>query len=137
MHHELIASALAVKIGHELNPEFKIGCMVLGVPNYPLTPNPRDVIKALEHDRENFFFADVHVRGEYPSYMKRVFKENNIEIKMEPGDKEILKNTVDFISFSYYMSACVTADPEKNKKGAGNLIVGVKSSTIPIILPLK
>jgi len=43
-------------------------------------------------------FADIQARGEYPRYMNRLFKENNIEIKMEPGDKEILKNTVEFIS---------------------------------------
>ena len=125
MHHELVASALAVKIGHEINPEFKIGCMILGVPNYPLTPMPSDVLKALEQDRKNLFFADIHARGEYPKYMNRYFKENNIEIKFEEGDAEILKNTVDFISFSYYMSSCATADPEKNKAGAGNLIAGV------------
>ena len=41
IHHELVASALAVKIGHEINPEFKIGCMILGVPNYPLTSNAK------------------------------------------------------------------------------------------------
>ncbi len=124
MHHELVASALAVKIGHEINPEFKIGCMILGVPNYPLTPMPSDVLKAVEQDRGNLFFADIHARGEYPKYMNRYFKENNIEIKFEDGDKEILKNTVDFISFSYYMSSCATADPTK-KVGKGNLIAGV------------
>jgi 6-phospho-beta-glucosidase len=83
------------------------------------------VLKTLEQDRQNLFFADIHARGEYPRYMNRFFRENNIEIKMEPGDKEILKNTVDFISFSYYMSTCATADPEKNKAGEGNLIAGV------------
>ncbi|WP_411681942.1 glycoside hydrolase family 1 protein [Clostridium thailandense] len=127
MHHELVASSLAVKIGHEINPEFKIGCMILGVPNYPLTSKPSDVLKAMEQDRQNLFFGDVHARGEYPRYMNRFFKENNIEIKMEPGDKEILKHTVDFISFSYYMSACATADPEKGVKGRGNLIGGVSN----------
>lgn len=125
MHHELVASALAVKVGHEINPEFKIGCMILGVPNYPLTPMPSDVLKTLEQDRENLFFADIHVRGEYPKYMNRYFKENNIEIKFEEGDSEVLENTVDFISFSYYMSSCATADPEKNKSGEGNIISGV------------
>lgn len=125
MHHELVASALAVKIGHEINPEFKIGCMILGVPNYPLTPMPADILKAMEQDRGNLFFADIHARGEYPRYMNRYFKENNIAIKFEDGDAEILKNTVDFISFSYYMSSCATVDPEKNKAGAGNLIAGV------------
>lgn len=125
MHHELVASALAVKIAHEINPEFQVGCMILGIPNYPLTSMPNDVLKAMEQDRQNLFFADIHVRGEYPRYMNRFFKENNIEIKMSAQDKEILKNTVDFVSFSYYMSSCATADPEKNVKGKGNLIGGV------------
>ncbi|KHD37508.1 6-phospho-beta-glucosidase [Clostridium acetobutylicum] len=125
MHHELVASALAVKIGHEINPEFKIGCMILGVPNYPLTSKPSDVLKAMNQDRENLFFADVHARGRYPKYMNRLFKENNVHIKMEPGDEEILKNTVDFISFSYYMSSCATSDTKKSKGGAGNIISGV------------
>jgi 6-phospho-beta-glucosidase len=125
MHHELVASALAVKIGHEINPDFKIGCMILGVPNYPLTSMPSDVLKAMEQDRQNLFFADIHARGEYPKYMNRFFKENNIEINMEADDIEILKNTVDFISFSYYMSSCATSDPKKDKKGLGNLIGGI------------
>lgn len=124
-HHELVASALAVKIGHEINPEFKIGCMVLSMPVYPLTPNPDDVIKALQTDHKNLFFGDVHARGYYPSYMKRLFKENGIQIHFEPGDEEILKNTVDFISFSYYVSICDTADPAKMNKGEGNLFAGV------------
>ncbi|NMG13277.1 glycoside hydrolase family 1 protein, partial [Streptococcus pneumoniae] len=42
VHHELVASALATKIGHEINPDFKIGCMVLAMPAYPMTPKPED-----------------------------------------------------------------------------------------------
>lgn len=125
IHHELVASALAVKIGHEINPEFQIGCMILAIPNYPLTPNPDDAIETMMMDRQNLYFADVHVRGAYPKYLNKYFKENNISITMEDGDEEILKNTVDFISFSYYMSSCVTADEEKKQAGAGNLIPGV------------
>ena len=37
IHYQLVASALAVKIGHEIDPEFKIGCMIAGSPHYPLT----------------------------------------------------------------------------------------------------
>lgn len=125
MHHELVASALAVKIAHEINPKFQVGCMILGVPNYPLTSMPADVLKAMEQDRQNLFFADVHARGEYPTYMNRFFKENDIKLNITDEDKDILKHTVDFISFSYYMSSCAIADPEKNLKGKGNLIGGV------------
>jgi 6-phospho-beta-glucosidase len=122
-HHELVASALATKIGHEINPEFKIGCMVLSMPVYPLTPNPDDVIKMMETDHTNLLFTDVHVRGKYPNYVKRILKNMGGEIKMEPGDEEILMNTVDFISFSYYMSICESAKPME--KGEGNLFGGV------------
>jgi len=123
IHHELVASALATKIGHEIMPKAKIGSMVLGMPVYPLTPKPEDIIKTMETDRSNLLFTDIHVRGKYPSYAKRLFKENNIEIKMEPGDEEILKNTVDFISFSYYMSICESEEVQKS--GKGNIMGGV------------
>ncbi|MEI2285353.1 glycoside hydrolase family 1 protein [Paenibacillus polysaccharolyticus] len=125
VHHEFVASALAVKIGHEINPDFKIGCMVIAMPIYPLTPDPNDMIKVMDADHKNTGFTDVHVRGYYPGYMKRYLKDNGITIHFEPGDEEILKNTVDFISFSYYQSSCETADPAKQIKGEGNLIGGV------------
>ncbi|WP_145321782.1 glycoside hydrolase family 1 protein [Paenibacillus xylanexedens] len=125
IHHELVASASAVKIGHDINPDFQIGCMVLSMPIYPLTPHPDDVIETMKKDHDNTFFADVHVRGSYPGYMKRYFKEEKIEIHFEPGDEEILKNTVDFISFSYYSSICETADPAKKHGGEGNLLTGI------------
>jgi len=131
IHHELIASALATKIGHELMPNAKIGCMVLSMPTYPLTPNPDDVIAAMKADHMNYFFGDVHVRGAYPGYMKRYFKENHIELKMEKEDEQILQNTVDFVSFSYYMSVCETADATKKIKGEGNLMGGIANPYLP------
>ena len=126
-HHELVASALAVKLAHEIMPEAKVGCMVLGVVNYPMTPNPDDMIASMERDRDLMFFTDVQVRGKYPRYTKKLFRELNVEIQMEPGDEELLKNTVDFISFSYYMSKCTAKDLSKYEKGKGNLTSGVKN----------
>ncbi len=126
INHEMIASALATKIGHEINPEFKIGCMVLSMPIYPLTPDPKDVLKAMELNHQNEMFLEVHARGEWPGYAKRYFREQNITLNFREGEEELLKNyTVDFISFSYYVSTCATADPEKDKKGKGNLFAGV------------
>ncbi|GLB26850.1 6-phospho-beta-glucosidase [Lacrimispora xylanolytica] len=126
IHHELVASALATKIGHEMMPDSKIGCMILSMPMYALTSDPDDVIAAMKADHMNTFFGDVHVRGEYPGYMKRYFKENDIQIQMADGDEALLKNhTVDFVSFSYYMSACEAADRLKAQAGEGNLMGGV------------
>lgn len=130
IHHELVASAWAVKIGHEINPEFKIGNMVLAMPIYPLTPNPSDVIAAMEQDHLNMMFPDVQVRGFYPGYAKRYFRENNIKLKITKEEEEILKNTVDFVSFSYYVTVCATADLEKNIRGEGNLLGGVPNPTL-------
>lgn len=125
IHHEMVASALATKIGHEINPDFKIGCMILSMPVYPLSPDPQDVIRAMEEEHLHSMFTDIHVRGEYPGYMKRYLKERRIEVQFGNGDAEILKNTVDFISFSYYVSVCATADEQKNIRGEGNLLGGV------------
>lgn len=124
VHHEFIASALAISKGREIMPDAKFGCMILSMPIYPLTPNPDDVLVAMQAEHMNDFFGDVHVRGYYLGYMKRYFKENNIRIHFEDGDEKILQNTVDFVSFSYYVSVCETAD-KSIKPAIGNLIGGV------------
>ena len=125
IHHELVASASATKIAREINPEFQIGCMVISVPTYPMSPNPEDVLAAREAENKNYLFSDIHVRGEYPGYAKRFFKENDIEIEFADGDKELLaENTVDFLSFSYYMSSTETSEPEKYEQGVGNILGG-------------
>lgn len=130
VHNEMVASAWATKIAHEINPDMMVGCMILSMPTYPLSPEPADVIAAMEADHKNMMFADIHVRGYYPGYAKRYFKEHGIEIHMTEEDCEILKNTVDFVSFSYYVSTCATGDPAKNIKGEGNLLGGVPNPTL-------
>ncbi|HEM5228917.1 TPA: 6-phospho-beta-glucosidase [Streptococcus suis] len=125
VHHQFIASSLATKAAHEIDPENKVGCMLARMENYAATCNPDDVLAALKKDQENLFYTDVQVRGAYPSYMKRFFKENNIQVVFEPGDEAILKQyPVDFMSFSYYMTSITRALPDKDKATAGNLMLG-------------
>jgi 6-phospho-beta-glucosidase len=130
IHHELVASALATRIAHESMPGAKVGCMVLAVPIYPLTPAPADMVAVMEADHRNLFFGDVHARGAYPGYMLRYFRDNGIELDITDDDREILTHTVDFVSFSYYMSVCETADPARRVKGGGNLMGGVPNPTL-------
>ena len=95
---------------------------------YANTCAPQDVWKSMEKDRENYLFIDVQSRGEYPNYAKKMFERMNIEIRVEYGDEEILKeNTVDFISFSYYSSRLTSADPEINAETAGNVFATLKN----------
>ena len=128
LHHQFIASAKAVKLGHSINKDFKIGCMIAYMCTYPYTCNPEDVLLAQQRDNiNNFLCSDVQVRGAYPGFAKRYFKENNIKIQMEENDEEILKEgCVDFYTFSYYMSNCSTVDKEVENT-SGNIIGGAKN----------
>ncbi|ECA8972396.1 6-phospho-beta-glucosidase [Salmonella enterica subsp. enterica serovar Omuna] len=122
IHHQLVASALAVKACHKIIPDAKIGNMLLGGLVYPLTCKPEDVFKALQENRNWLFFGDVQCRGAWPGYMLRYFRKHNINLTITDSDRDALKSTVDFISFSYYMTGCVTADEELNQQARGNIL---------------
>ena len=128
LHHQFVASAEAVRYAHDHYPQFKMGCMICFITSYALTCDPADEIanqKAMQIS--SWFCSDMHVRGEYPSYMKRYFAENNITIRQEPEDAAILKaGTVDFYTFSYYMSNCITTHKDADDVG-GNIIAGKKN----------
>jgi 6-phospho-beta-glucosidase len=132
MHHELVASALATKVAREIAPGTLIGCMILSMPTYPLTPDPEDVLAALQAEQANFAYGDVHVRGAYPGYFLRTLRDKGIELDITEQDRDALaENTVDFVSFSYYLSVAETVDPEKRKDyGVGNVLGGVRNPTL-------
>ena len=128
IHHELVASAWATKIAHEIDPEIKVGCMLAAGATYPYTCNPNDVFAALEADRQNYFFIDVQSRGEYPRYALKMFERKNIQLNMTEEDLKIIKNhTVDFISFSYYSSRVASTDPSIVDQSEGNIFKSVKN----------
>ena len=121
-HHVLLASALAVKKGHEINPDFQIGAMVSHVPIYPLTAHPEDVMLAEESMHLRYFFPDVQVRGYYPSYILKEFEREGLEIPILEGDDEILsQGKVDYLGFSYYMSNAVDHNDKNAHDDAANV----------------
>jgi 6-phospho-beta-glucosidase len=129
LHNEFVASAIAVQEAHKINPDFMIGNMIAYGALYPLTPNPKDMLEAqrAEHWR-NDFCGDVQVRGEYPDFMLKYFEREGIDTSfITEEDKKTLKaGTVDFYTCSYYMSNCVSVDPEAKTTG-GNLGGGIKN----------
>ncbi len=129
-HHELVASALVTKIAHEVNPQNQVGCMLAGGNFYPYSCKPQDVWAALEKDRENLFFIDVQARGAYPAWSARLFAEKGVSVEMAPEDADILKNTVDFVSFSYYASRCASADMNDGNSSAANVVKSLKNPWI-------
>lgn len=110
VHHELVASAYVVALGHKINPAFKIGCMVACVPLYPYSCNPMDMMYSVEAMHDRYLFADVHVRGAYPSYIYKEWERKGFTIHMENEDKQVLEaGKVDFVGLSYYMTNAVKA----------------------------
>ncbi len=129
IHHELVASASATRIAKEIDPSLQVGCMVLALPLYPLTPAPADVLATMHADHASLAFGDVHVRGRYPGYFLRHLREEGIELDVTDDDLATLQHTVDFVSFSYYMSMCESASG--GEKGGGNIFGGIRNPTLP------
>lgn len=128
-HHLFVASALAVKWGHEIIKDGKIGCMLARREAYPATSRPEDVYQSIKEDQSNLFFTDVQIRGTYPRYIQKYFNDNKVQIIKESGDDELLRTyTADFLSISYYMTvlsqAIITDETEIT---VGNLVNGVKN----------
>ena len=116
-HYEIVASAKAVRLAHELMPDAMVGCMLAAGQYYPFTCNPDDVYAAMEADRDNYFFIDTQSRGEYPAWAWKRMERAGIRLDCTEQDKAAMREgTVDFISFSYYASRSTSADPETVEK---------------------
>ena len=126
IHYELVASAKAVQLAHSIDPEYKVGSMILAVTIYPLTPNPDDIIEVMELDNEVYLFSDVQALGAYPYYAKRVFEEKGVQLEISDEDREALTHTVDFVSFSYYSSNCAAADHSLGEPTGSNMVPTLK-----------
>ncbi|MCL2197642.1 MAG: 6-phospho-beta-glucosidase [Defluviitaleaceae bacterium] len=126
-HHMLVASAKAVKLGREINPDFKIGMMMLYLPVYAETCNPKDQLEAMETAARHYYFSDIQVRGYYSNKAKKYLESIGVRIKMEQGDTEALKQgTVDYIGLSYYHSTVATGRPNA-EYSSGNAIKSIKN----------
>ncbi|MCI8664127.1 MAG: family 1 glycosylhydrolase [Hungatella sp.] len=132
MHHQFVASALAVKIAHENIPDCKVGCMLTKLTYYAYTCKPEDVLEQQQRMRSIYCFSDTQVHGEYPAYLLARYKNKNLDIKMTEEDLGIMKAyPVDFISFSYYSSSCVAKNAEGAELTAANTVTAIKNPYIP------
>jgi 6-phospho-beta-glucosidase len=131
LHHQFLASAIVTGLVHEIVPGSQVGCMLTKLTTYPRTCSPEDVAATQQKTLENHFPADVQVFGEYPVLIKNKLQRQGITLPIEPGDEEILRqHTVDFVSFSYYMTTTESIDPDA-ERAPGNTIIGVKNPYLP------
>lgn len=113
IHNQFKCNALLKEYAKSLSDKIKIGVMLADCIYYPRTCNPKDVVLTMQRNRMQYFYADVNLRGEYPSYMLRYFKDNGIDFEITEEDKKLLMdNKLDFLGLSYYYSW--TVDHNKN-----------------------
>ena len=81
---------------------------------------------------EGYFVSDVQIKGKYPYYVYRYFDENNIHLDIKPEDLDVIyEGKVDFLSFSYYGTNCLTLQ-KYNEVQLGNLSKGVKNPYLEV-----
>lgn len=108
VHYQFVASALAVKAAHEINPEMQVGCMIAAEAYYPLNCHPKNVMTSLKAMNKVLFFSDVHMRGYYPTYALKHFELKGFNLDITADDLMALKEgCTDFIAISYYFSHAV------------------------------
>ena len=115
LHNQLVASAMVVKIAHEIGG-IQVGGMA-GSIVYPMTARPEDSLLAMQKEQiSTQYCLHVTVYGEYAPFAKRYWKEHEVTLEISEEDKKILKEgTCDFIAFAYYSSSCTTTDEEVKK----------------------
>lgn len=97
-HNMFVANARAVKLCHEIIPEAKIGAMYSLSNIYPNNCDPVTVFETQDVRRRSLFYPDVMLRGYYPSYIYRLWKENHVHVDM----KEAVKDGVDIMGYAYW-----------------------------------
>ncbi len=128
-HHQLIAAAKTVKLAHEIDVTYQIGCMISGTFTHALTCDPKDLALTQKDQQDNFFYCgDTMMRGYYPSYAKRIWNEYDVCMNISEEDKQILKEgKSDFFAFSYYFTNCCTTHTDETEMTPGNISFGYKN----------
>lgn len=119
LHHLFIANARTNKLAQEISSDFKVGCMLALSGIYPEDCKPENVFGALEFRRRALFFADVMIRGYYPSYAGSMLEELGAIIETTPEELALIKAyPSQFLAFSYYRTTVYNTDlPQKVDTG--------------------
>lgn len=113
VHHQFVACAKVKEMARKIDAGARLGTMLADCTYYPATCKPEDVVLTMKRNRMQYFFTDVQLRGEYPIYALRYFKEHDIHLGISDKDVDVIrKNTMDFLAISYYSSKII--DSTKN-----------------------
>lgn len=124
-YHQFLASAKVVQLGHKIDENNEVGMMYNGHFSYPNSSDPADILGNELFQQKMLFYADVQVNGEYPGYKIKELERKDVHLPIKDGDLEDLKaGTVDFISFSYYLTHVCGKKTKGILKGLNGLETG-------------
>ncbi len=127
LYNQFLASALVTRELKRIDKTAKMGCMIASFTTYPASCDPDDILKAMRANQEYYLYADVQANGNYPNWYLKNLEKRDIHLNFSKEELDIIKNnTVDYISFSYYLSLVASHDPAR-KVGEGNLKGGVEN----------
>ncbi|HZH60340.1 MAG TPA: family 1 glycosylhydrolase [Metabacillus sp.] len=123
--HQFLASAKTVRMAHEIDPANKVGMMYAGHIAYPNSCDPEDMQETMDFMHKMLFYCDVQCRGYYPAYKLKEFERIGYELPIQEGDLDELKNgTVDFLSYSYYLTHVVGKETSLDFQGLNGVKTG-------------
>lgn len=126
MHHQMVMNAMAVAKARELMPDAWMGCMLSLSTIYALDCKPENVLGAYQYRMRSLMYSDVMMRGEYPGFAKRLMRDLGVELVIEEGDLQLIKeNTCDYLAFSYYRTTAFREGDAPTFNTAG--VVGVEN----------
>ncbi|WP_152351312.1 glycoside hydrolase family 1 protein [Brachybacterium subflavum] len=110
VHNEMVSAARITAYGHSLGKNLQFGVMLCHTLADPISPKPEDLFAATQQNQMQYFFADVALRGRYPGYAWRHFRDRGITVEFGEGDAEALaEGTADLLTFSYYYTNAIDA----------------------------
>lgn len=119
-HHMNMAHFQVVNLYHRMNLPGEIGCMAVTIPGYPLTSKPEDVLACQKHaQRLMYEYLDLVTQCAYPARLAQRMKK--VAVELSQIDQNLMADPlsrIDFISFSYYMTAGISADTHEADKEA-------------------
>ena len=110
-YHTQLASSLAVKACHEVDPNYRIGIVLNLTPAYPRSQHPEDVKAArIAELFQAKSFLDPSVIGHYPEELVEILRECDLLPDYDPFELRLIEeNTVDYLGVNYYQPLRVAA----------------------------
>lgn len=132
-----LCHARAVIACHEMVENGKIGPVPGYVPIYPMSCDPKDQIAAMNAEElTQKIWDDTYVFGDYSSFIRNYWAENDIHPDIQDGDMELLKQAkIDFFGVNCYRSDVGKAPDPSFKQEIGLNKSGIKGEFVYPNLP--